>query len=82
MPFVRNTNELFCSLDSVALCVDEGVIFLAICSSHFMVNTCGNSRCVPTLVYLKQTSIRRCYSLMFVKVTFVVSSSKNIFITV
>ena len=57
-------NELFCSLDSVALCMDEGAIFLAIRSSQFTVNICGNScynlltrRCVPMLVYLKQTSL-------------------------
>ena len=37
---------------------------------------------VPTLVYLKQTSILHCYSIVVVKVTFALSSSKNIFIMV
>lgn len=61
VPFMRN--EHFCSLDSVASCVDENVIFLAIRSSQFTDNTCGNRyynlltrRCIATLFYLKQTS--------------------------
>ena len=82
-------NELFCSLDSVASRVDEGVIFLAICSSQFTVHTFGNScynlltrRCVPMLVYLKQTSLLAFVfslplRLYYVKVTFVVSSART-----
>ena len=44
--------------------MDENVIFLAIRSSQFTVNTCGNRyynllthRCVATLFYLKQKSL-------------------------
>ena len=90
LPYVSfMRNELFCSLDSVASYLDEGVIFLAIRSSQFTINTCGNScyklltrRCVPTLVNLRQTSLLRFCSLVAVKVTLVVSSNKNIFTTV
>ena len=68
---------------------DVNVIFLAICSSQFTVHTCRNScynlltpRCVPTLVYLKQTSLLVFVLLLslrlyYIKVTFVVSSART-----
>jgi len=69
--------------------VDKGVIILAIRSSQLTVNTCGNS-CYNLLNLLMHTNVglpktgitSGFYSLVAVKVTFVVSSGKNIFITV
>ena len=70
--------------------MDENVIFLAIRSSQFTVNTCGNRyynllthRCVATLFFKAEITSGFC-SLVAIKVTYVVSSGKkfNIFITV
>ena len=74
-------NELFCSLDSVALCVDEGGYSLKSVYSQYLQKQLLQltNPSMRTNVGVPKTDITSGFcSLVVVKVTFVVSSSKNI----